>query len=186
MYQTINNSSANVVTIVNNPSSLREDNELPLHDGFSTPGKFESPSSHSFSVVNIISVPPKIWQQNLKDNYKHMVRTDVDKDLYTFKSYGKTMKHADSWIPKFRSGVILWNSSLCQQKNDDNFNIGSMTDDFIRKAVLQIIMDNWDFLCEVGAVWSMLDVKFCIDTGNSNAIYCRQSKYGDHIAKIIY
>ena len=106
MYQTINNSSANVVTIVNNPSSLREDNKLPLHDGCSTPDKFESPSSSSFSAVNIISSPPKIWRPTLKTNYKPMVCTDVDEDIYTFKSHDKTMKRAKSWTPRPRSDVI--------------------------------------------------------------------------------
>ena len=60
IYQTINTPSSNVVTIVNNSSSLREDINLPLHDGCSTPENFASHSSPSFSAVNIISVPLKI------------------------------------------------------------------------------------------------------------------------------
>ena len=106
IYQTINTPCDNVVTIVNNPSSLREDNELPLHDGCSPPDKFESPFSPSFPAVNIISVPPKIWRPDPQNNYKPMVCTYIDEDLYTFKSYGKTMKRAESWTQRPRSVVI--------------------------------------------------------------------------------
>ena len=65
-----------------------------------------------------------------------MICTDVDEDLYTFKSYGKTMKRAKSWTPRPRSDVIPWNTSLFQQALDDNFNIGLTTDDFTHKAVI--------------------------------------------------
>ena len=101
-----------------------------------------------------------------------MVCTDVDEDLYTFKSYGKTMKRAASWTPMPRSDVIPWNYSLCHQELDDNFNIDSMTDDFTHKTVLQIIKDDWDYFCKVGAARPMLDFKFCIDTGNAELICC--------------
>ena len=114
-----------------------------------------------------------------------MVCTDVDEDLYTFKSYGKTMKRAESWTPWHRSDIIPWNFPLCQHELDDNFNIDSLTDDFTRNAVLQIIKDNWDSFCEVGVARSILDFEFCIGTRNSKAICCRQPKYGVHEAKIM-
>ena len=78
------------------PSSLRGYIELPLHDGCSTPEKFTSKSSPSFSAVNVISVTPNIWRPKPKNNYKPMVCTYVDEDLYSFKPYGKTMKRAKS------------------------------------------------------------------------------------------
>ena len=40
---------------------------------------------------------------------------------------------------------------FCRQKLDDQFNIGSTTDDFIHRAILQIIEDNWDSFYEVEA-----------------------------------
>ena len=113
IYQTINTPTANIVTIVNKPSSLREDDDLPLHDGCSTPDKFDSPYSPFFSAVKIISVQPKIWRPKPKNNYKPMVCTDVDEDLYTFKSCGKIIKRAESWTSRPCSDVIPWNSSLC-------------------------------------------------------------------------
>ena len=58
--QTINTPSANVVIIVNNINSLREDNRLEPHDGYCKPDNFKSTSSPSIFAVNIISVPPKI------------------------------------------------------------------------------------------------------------------------------
>ena len=114
-----------------------------------------------------------------------MICTDVDEKIYIFKSYGKSMKGAASWTQRPRSGVIPWKISLFQQELDDNFNISSMTGDSTRKAVLQIIKDNWDSFCEVGAVWPMLDFEFCINTGNAKAICCHQPKYGVHEEKIM-
>ena len=113
-----------------------------------------------------------------------MVCTYIDEDLYTFKSYGKTMKRAESWTQRPRSVVIPWFFSLCQQELDDNFNIDSMTDDFTHKVFLQIIKYNWDYFCEVGAARPMLDFEFCIDIGNIKTICSRQPKYGVHKAKI--
>ena len=72
-----------------------------------------------------------------------------------------------------RSDVIPWNTSLCQQKLDPNFNIGFMIEDFTHKAVQQIIKDNWDSVCEVGVARPMLDFEFYIDTGNAKATCCR-------------
>ena len=68
---------------------------------------------------------------------------------------------------------------------DDNFNIDSLIEDFTRNAVLQIIKDNWDYFCEVGAVRPMPDFEFCIDTENAKAICCCQPKYGVHEANIM-
>ena len=75
--------------------------------------------------------------------------------------------------------------SLCQQELDDNFNIDSMTNNFTHQAVLQITKDNCDSLCDVGASRSILDFEFCIDTGVTKAISCRQPNYGVHEAKIM-
>ena len=95
------------------------------------------------------------------------------------------MKRAESWTPRPRSDFIPWNTSLFQQELDGNFNIGSTTDDFTCKAVLQIIKDNWDSFCVVGAARPMLDSEFCIDNGKAKATCCHQPKYGVHEVKIM-
>ena len=95
------------------------------------------------------------------------------------------MKHTPSWTPKPRSDIIPWNSFLWQQELDNNFNIDSMTDNFTRQAILQIIEDNWDSFCEIGTSRPMLDFEFCIDTGYAKAFYCRQPTYGVHEENII-
>ena len=114
-----------------------------------------------------------------------MICTDVDDDLYIFKPLGKSIKCAASWTPRPRSDVIPWNISLFQEELDNNFNIGSTTDESNRNAVIQIIKDNWDSFCEVGAARPMLDFEFCIDTGDAKPTCCRQPKYGVHEGKIM-
>ena len=64
--QTINTPSANVATIANNPTSLKMENRLELHDSCCKPDKIESIPPPLTSVVNIISVPLKIWRQKQK------------------------------------------------------------------------------------------------------------------------
>ena len=115
-----------------------------------------------------------------------MICTDVDEGIYILKAYGKTMKCAELWTSRPRSDVIPWNTSLFQQELDENFNIGSITDDFTRKTILQIIKDNRDSFCEVGAARPMLDFDFYIDTGIVKETYCRQPKYGVHETKIMF
>ena len=126
--KTINTYSNNLVSTFLNPSSLKDSNECIAFE----------------STVNAISVPPKIWRPKQKTNYKPMICTDVDEDLYIFNPFGKSMKRAESWTPRPRSDVIPWNTSLFQEELDNNFNIGSMTDESTRNAVIQIIKDNWD------------------------------------------
>ena len=147
--QIINNPRANVVTIVNNLTSLREVNRLELHDGCSKPDKFEPSSSHLIYAVNITSLPPKIWRPKPKNNYNPMVCTDDDESLYIFKHCGKTMKRTPLWTPKPRKDLIPQNYSFCQQELDDSFNIDYMTDNFTCQVILQLIKDNWDYFCEV-------------------------------------
>ena len=56
--QTINTPSDNLVTIVNNLSSLKENNEFDLHDSIDIPDKIKYLSSTFSTDVNMISVPP--------------------------------------------------------------------------------------------------------------------------------
>jgi len=56
--QIINNSRSNLVTIVNNLSSLKENNEFDLHDSIDIPDKIKYLSSTFSTDVNVISVPP--------------------------------------------------------------------------------------------------------------------------------
>ena len=183
--KSINTSSDNLVTTFINPSYLKDSPEYILYDSSSRPNSVNSLSSSFASTINVISVPLKIWSPKKKNNYKPMICTNVYEDLYIFKSYGKTMKRSKSWTPRSRSDVIPWNTPLCQQELDNNFNIGSMTDVFTRKAVLHMIKDNWDYFCDVRSVQLILDFEFFIDTGNAKATCCRQSKYSVHEAKIM-
>ena len=56
-------------------------------------------------------VPPKIWRPKSKNNYKPIVFTDVDDDLYVLRSYGKAMTRSSIWKPRPRTGIILWDAS---------------------------------------------------------------------------
>ena len=160
-------------------------NKFDLHDDIYISDKIKSLSSPLTTVINIISVPPKIWRSKTKNKYKPMDFIDVDKDLYTFIHYGKTTKHTPSWISRPRSEIILWRSSLFQQELEGNFVLEFTTDDFTHRSVLRIIHDNWDYFCQFGVARPILDSEFCVNTGDAKTIYCHQSNYGVHDAKII-
>ena len=127
----------------------------------------------------------KYSDRSIKNKYTSMNRTDVDEVLYIFKRYGKEMKHTPSWIPQPRSDIIPWYSSLYQQELEDKFIIDFTTDDFTRRAVLQIIHDNWDSFIQLRATRPMLDFEFVIDTGDAKAVCYRQPTYGVYEANIM-
>ena len=93
------NHSENLVTIVNNPSSLKVRNQCNLHDGVYIPDKIKSLYSPLTTDVNIISAPPKIWRPTSESKYKPINCTDMNEDLFTFKYYGKAMNHVPSLTP---------------------------------------------------------------------------------------
>ena len=136
-------------------------------------------------IINVITVPPKIWRKKAASNYKPLVYNDVDEDLYSFKPFGKCVKRSASWEPRLRSDLIHWNESLDSPELERYFRMGDQADDPIRCSVLSIIKLNWDFFCERGVSRLVLDFEFCIDTGNSPPVYCRQPKYGYHERKIM-
>ena len=76
-----------------------------------------------------------------------MIRTDVDEDFSVYKHCGKSTTLSLSWIPRLRSGIIPWCSSLYQKEFDENFNIVSTVSDSTRQDFIQIIRDNWDSFC---------------------------------------
>ena len=118
-------------------------------------------------------------------NYKPLVYNDVDEDLYFFKPFGKCVKRSASWEPRLRSDLIHWNESLDSPELERDFCMGDQADDSTRRSVLSIIRSNWDSFCERGVSRPVIDFEFCIGTGDSPPVCCRQSKYGYHERKIM-
>ena len=118
-------------------------------------------------IINVITVPPKIWRKKAASNYKPLVYNDVDEDLYSFKPFGKCVKRSTSWKPRLRSDLIHWNKSLDSPELERDFRMGDQADDPTRHSVLSIIKSNWDSFCARGVSRPVLDFEFCIDTGNS-------------------
>ena len=53
-----------------------------------------------------------------------------------------------------------------------------------RKAVIQIIYNNWNSFCVVRGAWKILDFEFCSDTGDTKAVCCHKRTYGVHESKV--
>ena len=143
------------------------------------------PSFLPHPIINAITVPPKIWRKKAATKYKPIIYDDVDEDLYLFKSFGKCVKHSSSWQPRLRSDLIHWNESLDSPELERDFRIGDQVDGVTRRSVLSIIKSNWDSFCERGVSRPVLDFEFCIDTGDSDPVCCRQPSYGYHERKIM-
>ena len=114
-----------------------------------------------------------------------MIYDDVNEDLYVFKSFGKSMIFWSHFTPRPRSDLILWDKSVDEPELLRDLHIGNDVDSAIRHKIINIIQDNWDSFCERGVSRPMLDFKFCIDTGNSPPVCCRQLVYGFHESKIM-
>ena len=136
-------------------------------------------------IINVITVPPKIWRKKAASNYKPLVYNDVDEDLYSFKPFGKCVKRSASWEPRLRSDLIHWNESFDSSELERYFRMGDQADDLTRRSVISIMKSNWDSFCERSVSRPVLDFEFCIDTGKSPPVCCRQPKYGYHERKIM-
>ena len=89
------------------------------------------------------------------------------------------------FTPRPRSDLILWDKSVDEPVLLRDLHIGNNVDSAIRHKIINIIQDNWDSFCERGASRPMLNFEFCIDTGNSPPVCCRQPVYGFHKSKIM-
>ena len=58
------------------------------------------------NLVHVITVPPKNWQPKAKNNYKPIIYTDVDDDLYVLKHFCKYMTRSPTWKSRPRSAII--------------------------------------------------------------------------------
>ena len=103
--QIINNSRSNLVTIVNNPSSFKERNASDLHNGICISDKTKYLFFPSTTIVNVTSIPPKIW--HLKQ-IKTYIPTKIIVKLCN------THYHEN---PQHHSDIIPWCSSFSSNKN---------------------------------------------------------------------
>ena len=120
-----------------------------------------------------------------KKMFKPVIYNDVDDDLYILIAYSKAMTRPLRWLPRPRNDIILWDSISFTAKLMKDFHIDSSIDTNIRQSILSIIKDNWDFVCEQDDSRLMLDFEFCLDTGESPPVCCRQPVYGIHERKIM-
>ena len=113
---------------------------------------------------------PNIWRSKAKNNYKSIIYTDVDDDLYVLKNVGKTMTRSPTCIPRPKTDLILWIEPSCHCDFTKALIIDVNMDPTLKKSITTIIQDNWDSFCEKGASRSMFDFEFYIDTGDSKPV----------------
>ena len=81
--------------------------------------------------------------------------------------------------------MIIWNKLIYEAELVRDFHIGQDIEASIRQSIIKIVQDNWDYFCERGVSRPMLYFEFCIDTGNSPPICCKQPVYELHESKIM-
>ena len=64
------------------------------------------------SFINVVTAPPKFWRNKAINKYDLILYNDVDKDLYVFKSFGKSMTGTSHFVPRPRSDLILWDKTI--------------------------------------------------------------------------
>ena len=103
----INTASANLVTVVTSSGTPL------LHHSCTTPPHFTSFTNYlpplllSNSIINVITIPPKIWRKKATTKFKPLIYDDVDEELYLFKPFGKCVNRSSTWNPLF-FGRDLW------------------------------------------------------------------------------
>ena len=181
----INTTCSNLVTTIISPSWDYQQHHPASDPQFTSFSSQLPPTILPDPVINVITVPRKIWRKKVANNYKPLVYNDIDEDLYSFKPFCKCLKRSASWESLLRSNLIRWNESLDSPELERDFRMADQATDFSRRSVLSIIKFNWDSFRERGISSPVLHFKFCIDTGGSPPACCRQPKCGYHERKIM-
>ena len=92
----INTTSSILVTVVISSTLGHhlDSNSLPL-SFTSIDNQFPS-SLLPHTVINAITIPPKIWRKKAPTKFKSIIYDDIDEDLYLFKPFGKYVKRSSS------------------------------------------------------------------------------------------
>ena len=134
------------------------------------------PSIPAFPIVT----PPKVWRPKPPCTYKpiELGNNDVDADLYLSPRYGRSLRKDPTTndVPA-RTDRIQWDKARDSPILDGFLNIPSDLAPNIKTELLCIIHDNWDAFAPAGARRPMLGFQFCIETGATAPVACRQSHY---------
>ena len=125
------------------------------------------------SLINVITVPPKSWRKKPVNKYNAVLYDDVDEERSRYFTHHP------------HSELIIWNKLIDEAELVRDLNIGQDIDVSIRQSIIKIVQDNWDSFCERGVSRPMLYFEFCIDTGNSPPVCCKQPVYKFHESKIM-
>ena len=111
---------------------------------------------------------------------------DVDDDLYLCPRYGRSLRKDPTTndVPA-RTDRIQWDTARDSPILDGFLNIPSDLAPNVKTELLRIIQDNWDAFAPAGARRPMLGFQFCIETGATAPVACRQSHYGIHESPIL-
>ena len=84
-----------------------------------------------------------------------------------------------------RTDRILWDAARDSPILEGFLNVPPDLAPDLKAELLRIIQDNWDAFAPEGARRPMLGFQFCIETGASPPVACRQSHYGIHESPIL-
>ena len=73
------------------------------------------------------------------NNYKPIIYTDVNDDLYVLKHYGKYMTRSPTWTPRPRSNLILWDESSSLPELNKDLDIDVNMDPTLKQSIITII-----------------------------------------------
>ena len=89
------------------------------------------------------------------------------------------------WADKQRVDVMYYNDKDDKEELENNLRTGKHIISKHRIALIDIITRYWDCFCPRGAMRTILDYIFCIDTWGSPPVCCRRPVYGPHEKPII-
>ena len=137
------------------------------------------------SSLQVIIVLPKIWPPKAKSRYKPIVFIDMDYDLYILSTYGKVTTRSPQWKLRSITYLVIWDKYFFNSELTKDLRIDKNIDPTIRQSVIQIIHNNKNSFCTQRSSRHMFDFEFCLDTGDSKAVCCRQLVYGIHDQNIM-
>ena len=82
------------------------------------------------------------------NKYDQILYDNIDEDVYVIKSFGKSLKSLQHFVPRSQSDLVLLNKSIDRPELLRNLHIGTYDDATLCLSILDIIHDNWDPFCE--------------------------------------
>ena len=94
-------------------------------------------------LINVITIPPKLFWNKAVNEYKPVIYDGVDEDLCVFKYTGTSMTRSFKWTYRHRYCLIFCDETISTPELLRDFRIGKEVDNSTYHSIFFILKSNW-------------------------------------------